>query len=270
MLVQFDCYKCIFNQIVEMARSSSADDAERRRMLRQFIGKVVEHAGDSTPPEMAAHFYSIYAGETGIEDPYAQIKAKSTELARQLYGEFETLVRNAGDPLATALRIVIGGNVIDFGANPDFQLSEAAEAIRRTVMMPLDEVMLETLRGKIGQAGNVFYILDNCGEAVLDRLLLEYLGGPKKVTLGVRGKPILNDITPAELAASGLADYPVIDTGDRAPGVSLRYSAPEFLRKLYTSDLVIAKGQGNFESLGGCSGIGAYFFPVPGKVSGYC
>ena len=260
MLVQFDCYKCIFNQIVEMAKSSSDDDRVRRRMLRDFIGQVVAHADDSTPPEMASHFYDIYCRETGIEDPYAQIKEKSTQLARQLYDEFAGLVKQADDPLAMALRIVIGGNVIDFGANPDFQLSQAADAIRQTIDLPVDETMLELLRAKAAAAGTVFYILDNCGEAVLDRLLLEYLGGPDKVTLGVRGKPILNDITPAELAASDLADYRVIDTGDRAPGVSLRHSRPEFLQKLYASDLVIAKGQGNFESLGDVPGLENLFF----------
>ena len=248
MLVQFDCFKCIFNQITEMARQSSGDDRVRREMLRSFMEEVLKRAENSTPPEMAASFYEIYRRETGIEDPFAEEKGKSTALALRLFDELAETVARAEDPFESAVRLAIGGNVIDFGATPDFRLSDAAEAIRETADLPLDRVMLEELRRTAERAGTVFYILDNCGEAVIDRLLMEEIG-TDKVTLGVRGKAILNDVTRAELEDSGLADLPVLDTGDRAPGVSLRHSSREFLDFMRRADLVIAKGQGNFESL---------------------
>lgn len=249
MKVQFDCYKCILNQIVEMAKQSSANDSERREILKKFIALVVEHADNSTPPEMASFFYDIYCRKTGIDDPYARIKQLSTDLAVQLYKEMEELVKSAADPFAMAVKIAIGGNIIDFGSHPDYNLADAAGAIRETAGLPVDEEMLEKLKERSGNAREVFYIMDNCGEAVLDRLLIDQIGA-EKVTIGVRGKPILNDVTRSELAASGLDDLPVLDTGDRAPGVSLVNTAPEFLEKIRRSDLVIAKGQGNFESLG--------------------
>lgn len=248
MLVQFDCFKCIFNQIVEMARSSSENDSARRKMLKKFMALVTEYSDKYTPPEMAAEFYRIFCDETGILDPFAAEKRNSAILAHQLYGELENMVQNAADPFAMALRLAIGGNVIDFGATPDFQLSDAADAIRKTAAGKLDENALNLLREKAAGAKDIFYILDNCGEAVIDRLLIEQLG-TDKVTLGVRGMPILNDITRNELTESNLADIPVIDTGDRSPGVSLKFSSGEFLHKLYHADLVIAKGQGNYESL---------------------
>lgn len=259
MLVQFDCYKCIFNQIVEMARQSSADDRRRRAMLRRFIGQVTEHAEESTPPEMAAEFYELFCRETGIDDPYREEKRRSSELARQLYPRLKETVERAADPLEAAVRLAIGGNVIDFGANPDFRLEEAADAIAAAGGLPLDGTMLEALRRESARARTILYILDNCGEAVLDRLLIEALGA-EKITLGVRGKPILNDVTRAELAESGLDDLPVIDTGFRAPGVSLRYSDAGFLDFMRRADLVIAKGQGNFESLSDAPGSGRIFF----------
>jgi len=194
-----------------------------------------------------------------VDDPYAQVKELSTALAQQLYPEMALLVEQAADPFAMAVRFAIGGNVIDFGSHPDYDLAQAAGAIRETAVLPVDENMLEKLRERAAEAKEVFYILDNCGEAVLDRLLIDRIGAGK-VTLGVRGKPILNDVTRRELAASGLGDLPVIDTGDRAPGVSLRNSAPEFLKKLHRADLVIAKGQGNFESLGDADGMEKIFF----------
>lgn len=259
MKVQFDCYKCIFNQIVEMARQSSDDDRQRREILKRFIDKIVQNADDFTPPEMAADFYDIYCAETGIADPYEKVKQLSTELAVKLYPELKKMVAGAADPFETALRLAVGGNVIDFGANPDFQLDDAVRAIRETTALPLDQQMLMQLKDECSRAGNILYILDNCGEAVIDRLLIDVIG-KEKITLGVRGKPILNDITVKELAPSGLDDLPVIDTGHRAPGVSLRYAAPEFIKAMKQADLVIAKGQGNFESLNDAAGTGNIYF----------
>lgn len=258
MLVQFDCYKCVFNQVVEMAKQSSTDDRERRQMLKLFIEDIIEHADNSTPPEMAAMFYTRFCEKTGINDPFAEVKHRSTMLAKELFPELQEMVRNSSDPFETALRTAIGGNVIDFGANPDFKLADAAEKIRETANLPLDENMLALLREKCKEAKDIFYILDNCGEAVIDRLLIDQIGA-EKITLGVRGKPILNDVTRAELSDSGLSGLPVIDTGDRAPGVSLKNSSPEFLEKLASADLVITKGQGNFESLADRTGKKVFF-----------
>lgn len=258
MLVQFDCYKCVFNQVVEIARQAGKNDRERKAFLKQFIADIVENADDSTPPEMAAMFYTRFVNATGIEDSFAEVKYRSTMLAKELFPELQEMVKHAADPFEMAVRTVIGGNVIDFGANPDFKLADAAEKIRETAGLPLDNAKLELLREKCREAGDIFYILDNCGEAVIDRLLIEVIGA-EKITLGVRGKPILNDITRAELAESGLAGLPVLDTGDRAPGVSLRNSSPEFLKKLASADLVITKGQGNFESLADHTGSKVFF-----------
>lgn len=248
MQIQYNCYKCIFNQIVDMAKTAFTEDTERRRLLKIFMNEVIEHSENFTPPEMAARFYTIYREETGEADPFAEEKQKSTELALKLYPELEAMVKNSADPFLTAVKLAISGNVIDFGATPDFQLKDAENAIRSTIARTVDTEALELLRSKAQQAKNILYILDNCGEAVIDRLLINELGA-EKVTLGVRGKAILNDVTRAELPGSGLGDLPVIDNGFNAPGVSLRFSSPEFLERMNKADLVIAKGQGNFESL---------------------
>ena len=127
------------------------------------------------------------------------------------------------------------------------RLPVVAKAIREVLDLPCDNNALADLKQRIEQAGKIVYILDNCGEAVLDRLLLETM--KDKVTIAVRGKAIMNDITRREIAASNLADFPLIDTGSNAPGAPLKLVSPEFRRTLESADLVIAKGQGNFESL---------------------
>ncbi len=257
MFVQADCYKCILNQCADMALG--VPPAERNRMLKRYIRKFADIMDDSTPPEVAEALFAIHRAESSVDDPYCEIKLRSTELALQLLPEFSEAVRQNPDPLTAALRIAAGGNVIDYGVNPDFKLENAAELIRQALTMPLDMTAVAALREKLAAAENIIYILDNCGEAVFDRLLIDVIGA-EKVTVAVRGGAILNDITRAEVEISGLTGLPVIDTGSRAPGVSLKSSSAEFLSAIRRADAVIAKGQGNFESLYGEKGFDNIFF----------
>ena len=145
------------------------------------------------------------------------------------------------------MRLAIGGNIIDYGVNPEFNLLEAEAGIREVFDLPFDREACADLKRRMDQAKSIFYMLDNCGEAVVDRLLMEPYAD--KLTIGVRGLPVLNDVTRREAKLSGIDFAPIIDTGDCAPGVSLRHSSPEILDALSRADLVISKGQGNFESL---------------------
>ncbi len=259
MLVQQGCYKCILNQCADMTLDKVIPGGERNRILKRYICKFADIMDEATPPEVAEALFAIHRQETGVDDPYREIKLRSTELALQLLPEFAAAVKNSDDPLLTALRIAAGGNVIDYGVNPDFKLENAAGLIRATAGMSLDMAAVETLRAKIAAAENVLYILDNCGEAVFDRLLIDVIGS-HKVTIAVRGGAILNDMTREEVDISGLNGLPVIDTGSRAPGVSLKSSSPGFLDAMRRADVVIAKGQGNFESLYGEAAFKNLFF----------
>ncbi|MCI5778816.1 MAG: ARMT1-like domain-containing protein [Lentisphaeria bacterium] len=259
MLVQMDCYKCILKQCTELAAESAAALPERNRMLRRYLTAVMDRLDDSTPPEVAEALFAIHRDVTGVDDPYAEIKLRSTDLALTLLPEFAAAVAESADPFLTALRIAIGGNVIDYGVNPDFQLDRAAELIREAAGMPLDMTAVGELRRRTAAARRVIYLLDNCGEAVFDRLLIDRIGADK-VTLAVRGGAIINDVTRAELDRSGLGGLPVIDTGSRTPGVSRKSSSRKFLDALRRADVVIAKGQGNFESLYGDPEFANVFF----------
>ncbi|MBQ9804132.1 MAG: DUF89 family protein [Lentisphaeria bacterium] len=259
MLIGQNCYKCILNQCADLAIASASDTAGRNRMLGKYLQTVAEYLETSTPPEMAEALFRVFYEATGIADPYLEKKLLSTQLAQQLYPEFAAEVAAASDPFIAALRFTIGGNIIDYGVMPDFDLSTAAAKVREAADMPLDMSAAAELRQQTAAAKNIIYLLDNCGEAVFDRLLIDQIGS-EKITLAVRGGAILNDVTRNELTASGLTGMPVIDSGSRTPGVSLKTSSPEFLRAIRSADLVIAKGQGNFESLYGEKDFGNVFF----------
>ncbi len=198
------------------------------------------------PPLLIRECFRHIAVRTGIADPYREIKDHSIESARQLLELLRPEYEAAEAPFALAVRWAIAGNILDYGAIPDLTLEWAEKKIRAAGQEPLD---VEPLRKRVQEAGNILYILDNCGESVFDRLLLEHFAD--RVTLAVRGSAILNDVTRREIAPSGLTGFPVVDTGDSTPGVSLPDSGKDFKRAVDAADLVICKGMGNFETLEG-------------------
>lgn len=248
MRVQIDCYPCILSQLSELAKKAIGDEQEQHQLVKRMMQLVLEADEETTPPEFAAQFHSVVAKVSGEEDPYRTIKDHSTELGLALLPELRRIVEKHPDPFEAAVRLAIGGNIIDYGVNPNFKLHEAEDRIREVLDLPFDRDACADLHRRLDAAESVFYMLDNCGEAVIDRLLIEPYAD--KITLGVRGYPILNDVTRREAKLSGITGVRrVVDTGDRAPGVSLRNSSAELLDAMRSADLVISKGQGNFESL---------------------
>lgn len=248
MRIQFDCCECIIKQALRLARDVSDAPEKQWSYFRETLDLFQKHSATATPPEMAAYYFGLFARQSGIEDGFEEVKMRSTQLGVALYDELDKLCRNSGEnEFVNRVKLAISGNMIDYGVNPDFDLSQAEGAIREVSSLPCDLNALADLEQRIENAGNIIYVLDNCGEAVLDRLLLETM--KDKVTIAVRGGAILNDITRKEIEASNLSDFRVIDTGCNAPGAPLKLVSSEFLSALNSADLVIAKGQGNFESM---------------------
>jgi uncharacterized protein with ATP-grasp and redox domains len=247
MKITIDCIPCILNHLVHSVKSTVSDPELQERCIREMLGAVANLDWSNTPPDFAREVQGTLRKLGGKDDLYVEEKDRSTELGHELLKQLQPDIAAQPDPFATAVRLAIAGNIIDYGVDAQFDLDSARSRIREAFTLPIDEKALRLLEQRMEQAKSILYILDNCGEAVFDRLLVErYLG---KITLGVRGYPILNDITPRELQASGLGGIPYLSTGDSTPGVSMRHSSAEFLAAMRNADLIIAKGQGNFETL---------------------
>ena len=249
MKIDFKCYDCIFKLILELSEQLGSDGETRKRLANAMLEKVVEvSARGGSPPELLAHLWGEIRFEaSGCADPMKEIKRNSTELGLRLLPRLREAVRNSDDPFDAAVRLAAAGNIIDYGIFRDLDLAQAEKSILAVLDEPYDRAAAAELKRRMDEAGSIFYMLDNCGEAVIDRLLMEPYR--EKLTVGVRGKPVLNDVTPEDAAASGIDFAPVVDTGDATAGVSFTRSKPEFLEKLESAALVIAKGQGNFESM---------------------
>lgn len=208
----------------------------------QYLSRI--HA-EAIPPEIGREAYRLISEKTGILDPYAKIKKKCTQQALALYPWLKKRISSAEDRLVMAIRMAIAGNVIDFGANADFDLDKDLEVLL-SQELAIDHCKAFCLA--LQKARKILYLADNAGETVFDRLLIEELGKP--VVYAVREKPIINDAIRQDAQDAGIEEVAeIVSSGTDAPGTILNLCSEHFLKIFRSADLIISKGQGNYEGL---------------------
>ena len=252
MNTAIDCLPCFIRQAIDAARFAHADDAVQEKLLREVLLTAAGMDYSQTPVAMAQRIHRVLRGLTGVSDPYREIKDRHNTLALAMLPEIRNACMHADDPLLYALRMAIAGNVIDLGASSGI----GDDAIRQSILQVFSEPFeadMDAFRRALSSAGDVLYITDNAGEIVFDRLLLEQLP-VRRVVVAVRGHAVLNDATMADAESAGLVGpYMVISNGSDAPGTLLDDCSEEFRLFFASAGMVIAKGQGNYESLSGQS-----------------
>ncbi len=225
------------------------DETLQTEIVQEVLGLWREVDMHESPPAMAQKVHRIVRQRTGVADPYLEVKNRFNALAMEMYPELKETVIESNDPVETAVRLAIAGNIIDFGVNAAVDEGLVEQTIARSLTDPLDREALADFKDAVAAAQEILYLGDNTGEIVFDRLLVEQLP-LEKVTFAVRGAPILNDAVMADAEAVGLTDLvEVIDNGTDAPGTILESCSASFQRRFERADLVISKGQGNFETL---------------------
>jgi len=249
MRTYFDCIPCFVRQVLDSVRMTTDDEQIQEKVLREalYLGSKMDLS--QSPPAMAQKIHRFIREITGVKDPYLEVKNRFNKLALQMYPELKQQVETSAEPLETAVRLAIAGNIIDFGVNSVVEQSQVEKTIAESLTEPLDMEALEEFREATSQAEDILYLGDNTGEIVFDRLLIEQLPY-EKITFAVKGGPILNDATIEDAQIVGLTDIVnVIDNGSDAPGTILESCSEAFRRRFDKSDLIIAKGQGNYETL---------------------
>ncbi len=249
MRTYLDCIPCLVRQAFASMNLTTKEEQTREQIMREVLLMLSDIDLRRSPPAMAQKMHRLIRGSSGVRDPYLQVKKRFNKLALRMYPELKHLTETSEDPLQTAVRLAIAGNVIDSGINSALTESQVEEAVAESLAAPLDRKSLEGFRYATGQARDILYLGDNAGEIVFDRLLIEQLNC-EKVTFVVRSGPIINDATMEDAMAAGLTDIVrVIDNGSNAPGTILEDCSEQFRRHFNEADLVIAKGQGNYETL---------------------
>lgn len=245
MKAYLDCYPCFFKQILQTSREVTADEEKIREILAGF-GQYLRYIPvEATPPEIGRELYRLIAEKTGIPDPYRKIKKKCTRQALALYPRLKERIAASEDRLLAAVRMAIAGNVIDFGANAQFDLDRDLEKL---LSQDLAVNHYREFCQVLEKSRKILYLADNAGETVFDRILIEEIGKP--VVYATREKPIINDAVRQDALDAGLGEVAeIVSSGTDAPGTILHLCSREFLSILDAADFIISKGQGNYEGL---------------------
>lgn len=250
MKTYYDCLPCFIRQALDAVRLATADENIHESILRRVLLDAAELDFSQPPPRMGQAIHRRVRQLSGNSDPYKDVKKQSNQYALALYPRLVKQVEASANPMETAVRLAIAGNIIDFGVSSAVSKTMIDETIARTLSEPLFGDMDRLLK-QAASAGTVLYIGDNAGEIVFDRLLIERCFSGR-VIFGVRGGPIINDATLDDAIETGMnAVAQVIDNGSDAPGALLDDCSETFLNAFENADLIIAKGQGNYETLSG-------------------
>lgn len=249
METSVDCIPCLVHQTLDAARRAGLDDARCETLLRDILTRLGQEDFRQPPPAIARMIHRRIRRLTNDPDPYREAKARFNTLAVKLYDELKVRIEKADDPFDAAVRIAIAGNIIDLGVKGGIGQADVHRVLEETLTCPIHGEPTSLLRQAVEEADDVLYIADNAGEIGFDRLLIEIIG-IDKVTLAVRGSPVINDATREDAKACALPEtLRIIDNGTDVPGTLLRDCSPLFLDHFSAADVVIAKGQGNYETL---------------------
>ncbi len=233
---------------LDAARMTTDDESVHEEVLRRVAREISEMNMGLSPPAMGQKIHRLIRELTGDPDPYRAVKEKTNRLALDLYPEIHDRILGASDPMEMAVRTAIAGNIFDFGIDTRYR----DEKFRHT----MDHAATAQLYGDVAAfvreaqaAESILYLADNAGEIVFDRALIELLS-PRRVTVVVRGRPVLNDALREDAEAAGLTGLvEILDNGSDAPGTMLEDCTEALRARFMSTDMVIAKGQGNYETL---------------------
>ncbi len=248
MKTYLDCIPCLMHQALRAGRMATRAEHLLKRILDETGAMIKSLPLQSTPAESGMLVYRKVRELTGVDDPYKAAKAAHIKEARAIYPELIEIKNQSEDELRTAIRIAIAGNVIDLGINRPLEL---VKDVRRTLAAEFAIFDYRPFKARLAKAKTILYLGDNAGESVFDKILIREL--KRKVVYAVRSAPIINDVTREDAMASGLAKVAeLVDSGSAAPGTVLEMCTPDFRQRFDAADLIISKGQGNYEALSDC------------------
>jgi uncharacterized protein with ATP-grasp and redox domains len=250
------CIPCFFRQLLDAGRIAGMSSRLQKRVLDEFARKIPRLSLSSSPPEIALVGYGILKKHNADRDTYKTIKQKSNRLALTLYDRLKLKVYHAKDRLLASVELAIAGNVIDFGVKNNLDVKKELKHILLREKRYIRKKRLfryGEFRKALRSSESILYLADNAGEIVFDRILLEELRRmyPEKVIyFAVKESPVINDALREDARYCGIDKVArIISNGADAPGTILPLCSNEFKRIYRNADMVISKGQGNFESL---------------------
>ena len=252
MKTYLDCIPCFFRQALEQGRLFTENELIHKEIMNDVATLVPGFSLGLTPPEMARKMHKLFEKRFGEQDLYKTVKDESNRRAMELYPELKEKIEQSKDRLLTAIELAIAGNVIDYAAKNTLDIEEEIQKLLKDNFTAGRKGVFdyEGFKKDLESAKTVLYLADNAGEIVFDRIFIEEFCDYREVIFAVRDKPAINDVLMEDAIFCGIDKIAqVISSGVDAPGTILKYCSEEFLKIFRQADLIISKGQGNYEAL---------------------
>ncbi len=247
MKVHPDCFPCFMRQCLIAIEQAGQNGVDENAVMKAALADIQDADLARSPAHATTNMHRTLRRMLG-GDPFKNIKSQYNQIALELYDSLRGDIAQSAEPLATASRLAIAGNVIDFGI---YSTIDIEGTVQRALNEPLAVDHFTHFKKAVEKTGDILYLLDNGGEIVFDRLLIEQLVNQgKEVTAVVKAGPVINDSTMEDAREAGLTEVcTVVDNGSDAVGTILESTSDDFKARYEGAGLVISKGQGNFETL---------------------
>ena len=256
------CMCCAVNKQEEKIRKFP--DMDKKTEYMKKVMSILSNAEEQDcSPSLSVEIKKLYSEfwNCSAED-YTEIKKEFNQLMLDAEASVEEKIRISADPLETALLYARIGNYIDFAALENVSQETMLKLLENENQEPLSQTEYANFQTDLSTAKTLVYLTDNCGEIVLDKLAVKILKEkyPQlNITVIVRGYPVVNDATMEDAEEIGLTDIvKVTGNGSNVGGTWFPGLSNEARTLLKQADVILAKGQGNFETMNDC-GLNVYY-----------
>lgn len=244
--MNIECYFCHQKTVQKLVEKFNPSPKVAEDFVYQ-VHDILAKNRTVNNPQLACYIHRAAREVLQVDDLYAEEKKAANEQLLAQYAHWRAVIDGSDDPLATAAKLAVVGNIIDYGAHS--ATDDVVGQINNLLKSGLALDGTDDLKAALAKAEKVLYLGDNAGEIFFDRLFLETLKHPN-VYYATRGKAVINDITRDDARLMEMQRWStVIDNGTDAPSTLLDQCSQEFIEHYYSADLIISKGQGNFEGL---------------------
>ncbi len=256
------CVECVIKRYAKLLKVQKDQEKARACML-DLLRAMTDAPENVATPYLVHLFDGIFGRYFHREDRYAQIKKASNEFVLSRLPEMRRKVEADPDPLKAALRYARLCNYIDYGPLGDSVSTDFLDGLlAKADDEVIDETEYQNFRRDLCSAKKLLYITDNAGEIVADRLVLEQLRTQYPsldICVCVRGGAVINDALREDAEVAGIPELArIIDNGSSISGTQIQFVGDDMRRELDAADVILSKGQGNFETLHGC-GLNVYY-----------
>ncbi len=255
------CVSCIISKQEKLIRQFS-DEARKSEYMHRVLEILYRHGQTESAPWIAEQINRLQEEFWGQAEEYTEQKQRYNRLLLDMESEIERQIQGAQDPFRECIKYVCAANYIDFSAVENVSEKTFEKLLEKAKHECISAEEYQQFRQDLEKAQTLVYLTDNCGEIVLDKLFIKHIreNYPQlQITAIVRGDKVINDATMEDAREVGLTDVvPCIGNGNAAPGTVIKRLGQEARQRLFAADVIISKGQGNFESLYG-EGLNPYY-----------